>query len=85
MKFKEKLISTLNIDNISWKNIFQIHKTNNDNTYHFFKYWIINRILGTQNLLKKMNIAQDHKCRLRKTHLVTLEHFFLDCKINNDF
>ena len=59
-------------------------KHSKDNQFKWFQHRIIHRILGTQDLLFKMKITDNPRCRLCNTANETIEHLFLTCEICNE-
>lgn len=51
----------------------------------WMQYRINHRILGTNYLLKKMNIVDNDKCSFCKDHTETLTHLFYDCEVTKHF
>ena len=59
-------------------------KSIQDNQFKLFQHHIIHRILGNQDLLFKMKITDNPRCRLCNTANETIEHLFLTCEISKE-
>ena len=71
---------TLNIDNLTWKNVFrQIFFNVQDNCLIWLQYRLIHRILGTKDILCKMSIEDSNTCRICQCEPETLMHLFVYC------
>ena len=82
MAFKLKWEKILNIEisRASWKHIFSLcFKTIQDPFYKWFQYRILHRILGTQETLNKMGIAESPNCLICKNEVETIVHLFYHC------
>ena len=62
-----------------------VFKTTKDPKLHWFQYRINHRILGTNYLLKKMNIVAVDTCNLCKNAPETLIHLFWHCEVSKNF
>ena len=62
-----------------------VFKTTKDPKLLWFQYRINHRILGTNYLLKKMNIVTDDTCNLCKNYPETLLHLFWQCEVSKQF
>ena len=70
------------IDNKVWNKIFSlIFNITKDTNLQWFQYRIIHRILGTNELLYKINYKDNPKCSFCNKNVESLEHLFWDCKI----
>ena len=79
-KLKWNVDLNLNIDDLTWKNVFkQIFQSGYDNTLIWFQYRLIHRILGTNVLLSKTMISTSATCRLCNSELESLMHLFVEC------
>ena len=71
---------TLNIDNSTGKSVFkQICYNIQDNSLIRFQYRLINRILGTKDLLCKMSLEESNMCRICQYETESLVHLFVHC------
>ena len=71
---------TLNIDNLTWKNVFrQIFFNVQDNCLIWLQYRLIHRIFGTKDILCKMPIEDSNTCRIYQCEPETLMHLFVCC------
>ena len=78
MKWNKDL--KLNIDNLTWKSIFkQIFYNIQDNSLIWFQYRLIHRILGTKDLLRKMQLEDSNICRICQRETESLMHLFVHC------
>ena len=78
MKWNKDL--KLNIDNSTWKSIFkQIFYNIQDNSLIWFQYRLIHRILGTKDLLRKMQLEDSNICRICQCETESLMHLFVHC------
>ena len=81
-KWNTILESNISYDN--WKYIFNIAiKAIEDNTFKWFQYKILHRILGTKSLTFKMGLTQTNLCGLCHTSEETLIHLFTECNRSN--
>ena len=72
----------LTIDEMTWKDIYKTCFTSiRDNYLIWFQYRVINRILGTRELLFKMKITDSSLCNLCNSTEETLVHLFCNCRI----
>ena len=77
-KWKNEL--NCKIEEQSWTKIFTIcFKVINNKNLIWFQYRIIHKILGTEELLHKMSIKNNGKCRLCDNCPETLIHLFCLC------
>ena len=64
-----------------WKQIFRVcFKTIKDNDFIWMQYKVLYRILGTNDLLFKINRHEDGKCNFCKEYTETILHLFVQCK-----
>ena len=78
MKWNKDL--KLNIDNSTWKSIFKQNFYNiQDNSLIWFQYRLIHRILGTKDLLRKMQLEDSNICRICQCETESLMHLFVHC------
>jgi hypothetical protein len=69
-----------NIDESSWKTNYNfVFKCTKDTYIQWLQSRIIHRILPTNSLLKKMNIADSDLCSFCGSNEETLNHLFWDC------
>ena len=69
-------------NNDFWKQVYKIcFFAINDNEYIWFQYRILYRILGVNELLVKMENAENDKCRLCHCHVETITHLFSECTV----
>ena len=69
----------------SWSTIYKIcFYTLQDNTFIWFQYHVLHRILGVQQLLYKIKLSNTENCRLCNEHSETILHLFLDCQESNN-
>ena len=62
-----------------------VFKITNDSKLVWFQFRINHRILGTNYLLKKMNIATEDTCSLCNNAPETLIHLFWYCEVSSEF
>ena len=62
-----------------------VFRTTKDPKLMWFQYRINHRILGTNYLLKKMNIVVDDSCTFCRNAPETLLHLFYQCPISKEF
>ena len=73
-------------DKFTWKRIYKAcFKTTRDHNLIWTQYRILNRILGTKELLYKMKIKNDSLCRLCNTGTETIMHIFCSCPKSTAF
>lgn len=71
---------------LNWKIIYDVPAKCCSNTkLHWFQYRIMHRILGTNDLLTKMNIKQNNLCTFCLTETEKIEHLFWQCNVVNQF
>ena len=71
-------------DNDFWKQVYKIcFCAINDNEYIWFQYRVLYRILGVNELLVKMENAENDTCRLCHCHVESLTHLFSECTVTN--
>ena len=71
-------------DNDFWKQVYKIcFCAINDNEYIWFQYRILYRILGVNELLVKMENAENDTCRLCHCHVESPTHLFSECTVTN--
>ena len=76
----------LNIDEITWQQIFRIcSKLPQHHNLIWFQYRILHRILGTRTLLAKIDKATSPDCFLCKSAPETIFHIFSQCPDVLDF
>ena len=69
-----------------WKRIFQVcFKTIKDNDLIWMQYKVLYRILGTNDLLFKINRHDDGKCSFCKEYNESILHLFVQCKNVQNF
>ena len=69
----------------SWSTIYKIcFHTLRDNTFIWFQYRVLHRILGVQQLLYKIKLSNTENCRLCNEHSETILHLFSDCQESNN-
>ena len=69
-----------------WKRIFQVcFKIIKDNDLIWMQYKVLYRILGTNDLLFKINRHDDGKCSFCKEYNETILHLFVQCKNVQNF
>ena len=74
---------TLNIDNLTWKNVFrQKFYSVQDNRLIWLQYRLIHRLLGTKDILCKMAIEDSNICRICQCEPETLMHHFCTHTVN---
>ena len=74
-----------NINDNFWKNSYEAcFKTLKENYLIWFQFKILTRILGTQDLLFKMNISNNQSCNLCKEANETMVHLFIECKVTKN-
>ena len=70
----------ITINKNMWKQIFRVcFKTVKNNDLIWMQYRVIYRILGTNDLLYKINKHDDGKCSFCKEHTETILHLFVQC------
>ena len=71
---------TLNIEKLTWKNVFrQIFFNVQDNCLIWLQYRLIHRILGTKDILCKMSIEDSNTCRICQCEPEALMHLLIYC------
>ena len=71
-------------NNDFWKQVYKIcFYAINDNEYIWFQYRILYRILDVNELLVKMENAENDTCRLCHCHVELLTHLFSECTVTN--
>ena len=85
-KWSNDLINIPNSNVWDIRSIYEIvFKTTKDSKLQWFQYRINHRILGTNYLLKKMNITQDESCSFCNNSPETILHLFWMCDISKNF
>ena len=80
-KNKWNLELDISLNDHTWKNIFHAcFKTLQDNDYIWFQYRTLNRILGTQKYLCKINISDSSLCRICEDQDESIIHLFTTCR-----
>ena len=75
-----------NLSKENWEHIFKLaHHTIQDNTFKWFQFKIIHRILGTKSLTFKMGTTQTNQCGLCHNSEETLLHLFTQCNVSQVF
>ena len=68
-------------DSKNWQHVYNIcFNTIKDNTYIWFQFRIIQRILGTNHFLKKIKITNNDLCQICGEQAETLVHLFSECE-----
>ena len=68
-------------DSTCWQYMYYAcFNTIKDNTYMWFHYRIIQRILGTNHLLKKIKVTNTDLCQICGEQAETLVHLFSQCE-----
>ena len=83
-KNEEKWDNVLNKE-YDWKSInSSIFSTTKNTKLQWFQYRIVHRILGTNELLLKMNLRQNSNCSFCDEEPETTEHLFWTCRTITD-
>ena len=78
---KWKLDLPLGNDDTIWKLVYKTcFFSIQDNSYIWFQFRVVHRIIGVQNLLYKTKISQTDMCRLCQRNVETINHLFADCE-----
>ena len=76
----------IKISNPLWKQIFRVcFQTIKDNTLIWMQYRILNKILGTNELLYKIGKREDPKCSFCSNEVETIAHLFINCEHTQRF
>lgn len=82
IKSQPKWCRDLNVNNLNWNALYKIpFKILKETKLKWLQYRINHRILGTNQLLFKMNLRQDDLCSFCKTESETISHLLYDCNI----
>ena len=74
------------LQNLEWNKTFSLpFKITRDTNLRWFQVRINYRILGTNNLLFKMNIRVNDLYTFRLNEKETIKHLFLNCEITTNF
>ena len=85
-KWKSQLTNVPNASILYNESVYDIIFTiTKDSKLQWFQYRINHRILGTNYLLKKMNLIQDEMCTFCNNGAETIMHLFWTCQISKDF
>ena len=85
-KWKDQLSNIPNSDILYNESIYDIvFRNTNDPKLQWLQYRINHRFLGTNYLLKKMNLVPDDNCSFCNIAVETILHLFWTCPVSKDF
>lgn len=69
-----------------WNIIFRIPFTSvHKSKIQYFQFRFLHRILGTNSLLHRMNLAENPSCTFCENHDETIDHLFWECGVTSGF